>query len=255
MAARPELLAALADPSPESWARVWELLYQVRGTQLAEEVAACRRELREWPPEVDRPPRPARVGRRTVAEVEARAAAGTDDRLALLAPLCRTVREVDLYPLYVAGICESPRLRLSDGRQAVRLQRAFVGSLSSGRGDVRVGQRGQGDLVGGMCAEWWECPEGCRWATPPPAEFGADDLSRGDCCARHGESARHLVEVTLEVEVKRDGGRLRPDQAQRRDALRARGGVYVVARRIAEAVDLLVAERVRLARELGVARG
>lgn len=251
--------AALAsEASPKTWRRLLELLCDptLDPAQLRAEVAWLRRELRAWPPEVSRPAPTARLverkfyGGATLPQaMMPRFFATYDD----LRPLCRVTREVDLYPLYVEKICTSPRLLLADGTQAVRLSRQFTGKLA----DRRIGQVGQGDLVGGLCVEWWTCADGCAWTR---GDAAGDDLAvskgaRGDdealdCLASHGEPQRHRLDVRLEVEVKMDDGELEDSQDARLRDFAARGGVYVVPTRIAQAIDLIVEARDRIAAEL-----
>jgi hypothetical protein len=88
--------------------------------------------------------------------------------------------------------------------QAVRLSRAFTGKLA----DRRIGQTGQADLVGGLSM----VIAGVR------------------------------IERTLEIEVKMPWGKQRKEQEQRMNALRARGGIYLLVRSVAEAVEWLRAE-------------
>jgi len=216
--------ALLADPSPESWRGVCKLLSDHRATdaQLLLEARELRRELAAWPPEVERPPADGWAAR-----------GGRSDALAdALFALCRSVREVDLYDHYVAAAREAPALRLRDGTPAVRLQRQFTGALQGARGRThRIGKRGNADLNGSLCVEWWTCGAGCR--VPRPLACG------------HSPVTHNALSVAVEVEVKRAAGVQDPAQVTRMEALRRRGEVYVLARRTDEMVRLLVAERDR----------
>ena len=65
------------------------------------------------------------------------------------------MRETDTYGDYIIGICTHPWLRLTDGSQAVNLQRRFVGATLSHDGShmLRHGETGQADLCGGVVIE------------------------------------------------------------------------------------------------------
>ena len=126
------------------------------------------------------------------------------------------VREVDLYGTFASRISGDERLRLHDGMPGVRLTRRFVGDVRELHSDRRfkVGDKGAADLAGGMTLE----------------------LRR--------TNVWHRLEVTLEVEVKRPDGKLRDEQSKRQRALELRGGVYIEARTVEEAVrDILEARR------------
>lgn len=132
---RNTLLPQILDPSPESWKAICELIDQVTDAQLLADVKGLERELKSWPPEVDRPP-----------------AKGWTPELPQWR-LVRRVREVDLYPHFIK--VASQAMVLSDGTPAVRLQRAFSGALQGAAGKThRVGVEGQGDLSGSLCVEW-----------------------------------------------------------------------------------------------------
>lgn len=128
--------------------------------------------------------------------------------------LCSNVREVDVYGDYILGICGSPLLRLADGSQAVHLERRFTGATLDHRGQhwVKHGRVGQGDLGGGICLEWWS---ECRILV-------------------------RRIEVRLEVEVKVDGGKPSPDQLKRQEIFKRRGGLYVIAFTVDDAVKQIV---------------
>lgn len=187
------------------------------------------------------------------------------------------VNENDTYEHYVAKVCGDPRLRLSDGKtQAAWLERRFTGGvipvstaqialrslsaalaslasshralsiaaatrmiesasrhLESARnvlsnGVRRVGKVGCADLTGGLTIEkLWAC-RGC-------AICAAD----GECS--NGKVERH--EYRLEIEVKVGDEPQRPEQVARMNSVRARGGCYVLARSVEEAVQAIIAFR------------
>jgi hypothetical protein len=122
---------------------------------------------------------------------------------------CNILHEIDetyTYPIYLEKITTHPDLadRSLPSGQAVRLARAFTGKLA----DRRIGQTGQADLVGGLSV----VVGGVR------------------------------IERTLEIEVKMPWGKQSKEQEQRMNALRARGGIYLLVRSVAETVEGLRAE-------------
>jgi hypothetical protein len=239
MPLRAEFTPHLADPSPESWREICRLLDDPRITasQHMLDVHRLADELAAWPPEIERPPLKHWHDGAHAAELR----------------LCLAVREVDLYRHYIDAAAGAPALRLRDGAPAARLERAFTGSLQGQGGRAhRVGVKGQGDLHGSLCVEWIDFGSYDARATGVPnacavcqgcgkVAASRDDLS----CAIHGTEWRRLS-VSLEVEVKRDGGRIRPEQEARATALRRRGELYLLVNRTAEMIRLLVAERARI---------
>ncbi len=132
-----------------------------------------------------------------------------DPPLKALLSRCNILHEIDetyTYPIYLEKITTHPDLadRSLPSGQAVRLSRAFTGKLA----DRRIGQTGQADLVGGL------------------------SVVVGNV----------RIERTLEIEVKMPWGKQSDEQEQRMLALCARGGIYLLVRSVAEAVDGLRAE-------------
>jgi hypothetical protein len=222
---RDEFYGLLAEPGPESWAGIVRLLSDPRRRFDPAEAAEVERDLRAWPPEVERPaPR-----------------AWLPESHAALLKLARTVREVDLYPHYIRAAAESPRLRLRDGTPAVRLQRSFSGALQGAHGRMhQIGVPGQGDLCGSLCVEV-HCSDATCYSSRTTA---------GPCEADHW---RRLA-ASLEIEVKRGAGKQSPVQRQREEALRRRGELYLCVRTTAEMLRLLESERDRILRDLGHTR-
>lgn len=232
------MYALLADPGPASWVAICKLLDVPgpRGHEASEAVVladavALKRELRSWPPEVERPaPSHWYAARGPLAEA----------RRALV----REVREVDLYELYCQVARDSPLLRLHDGTPAVRLQRNFRGTLQGAHGrTVSIGVDGQADLCGSLCVEWFDHAD-------PDHAAAALEYSKGRSSDPGDPPVRRLG-VSLEVEVKRDCGTQSKDQVKREAALRRRGEVYICVKRTEEMVRLLITERARLSALLG----
>ena len=123
--------------------------------------------------------------------------------------------------------------RLRDGTPAVRLERQFTGALQGAAGKIHsVGVTGGADLHGSLCVEWQLCGGGC------------------------GASIKYCshevrLSVPLEVEIKTDGGKLRPEQAARQEALRRRGEVSLVCYRTADMLRQLCDERAKILKMIG----
>ena len=213
----------LANPGPASWRGIIALLDDpsVTSDQHAAEVKILSSELAAWPPEIERAP-PShwlRLPETFAAEIA----------------LCHRVREVDLYRHYIDAAARAPALQLSIGGPAVRLERAFTGALQGAAGVAhRVGVKGQGDLSGSLCVEWT--------TTKVVASVTVSGSERVHALT---ESATRHASIHLEVEVKTDGGKVRPDQEIRAKAFERRGELYLIVRRTAEMVRLLVEARDR----------
>ncbi len=162
------------------------------------------------------------------------------------------VRETDTYGHYLAKICGHPDLKLSDGSQAVWLERRFTGGiveLSTVKSALRllaaalaapsvqvvyarikdavrllasgtrnVGKVGCADLTGGLTIPTW---------LPDPHPVPIRQLKN--------------VEYRLEVEVKVGDESQRPEQVARMESVRRRGGCYVLANSVESAVAQILA--------------
>ncbi len=162
------------------------------------------------------------------------------------------VRETDTYGHYLARICGHPDLKLSDGSQAVWLERRYTGGIVEvstvksalrllaaalaapsvqvvytrikdavrllAGGTRNVGKVGCADLTGGLTIPTW---------IPDP----------------HPAPSRQLknVEYRLEVEVKVGDEPQRPEQVARMESVRRRGGCYVLATSVESAVAQILA--------------
>ena len=237
----------LASPSPESWAAIVEIGKQnkrVGGLVWAEYQRHVITAVKSWPPEIERlcPPGWPREFRETVEH---------------------RVLETDTYGHYVAKICGDPALRLSDGSQAVWLERRFTGGIVPvsivqqatrlisamlqniddprrivtsqehvqkirnllANGVRNVGKVGCADLTGGVVIE---------------------DLTGGVVIESAIGAARILGctpirhEYRLEVEIKVGKQPQDPAQVLRMNHVRSRGGCYVLAHSVDEAVAGIV---------------
>ena len=237
----PPNLAALVDhPRPDS--AVWAALCQVVAatTLPPATLATLKRALNtRWPEEVPRKaPREWLTAPPSLAET-----------FRPLIALCRDVREVDTYPLYIDAAAQSPLLRCRNGSPAVTLWRQPRGVVTLESGvKMKLGEDGMADLGGSMVVEWERHSGG-----------GPEQLLIG---------VWHRTELYPEVEVKLDGAvppsapeyrgppsKRKPtpteqDQLTRQRARTSRGGCYIFAERVAEAVAALVEYRQRVVSRL-----
>lgn len=242
------LEALLIEPSVEHWLQIVRLGVQAhKDAKLWENFeSSVRLLIHKWPPEVERLC-PKRWPKEFRDAVENRP------------------WETDTYGHYLAKICTHPELRLSDGSQAVWLERRFTGGVvqvstvqqalrmlaQSSRaasaaaqqrlvdqatnllanGVRNVGKVGCADLTGGVVVE-----KACRLCAGCKS-YGAVSLQ----CDRVLK-----FEARLEIEVKVGDEEQRPEQVARMRSVRARGGCYVLCRSVDEAVAQIkafIAER------------
>ena len=229
----------LSQPSIESWRAIVELGKTARKQDepfdweaFAEKVHTS---VKRWPPEIER---------------LCPASWPADFRVAVE----HRVRETDTYGHYLAKICGHPDLKLSDGSQAVWLERRYTGgivevstvksalrllaaaqSASSVKtandrvkdavrllagGTRNVGKVGCADLTGGVVIE-----------SEPARRCRVDE--KGDVVL-NPKLVRH--EYRLEVEVKVGDEPQRPEQMARMESVRRRGGCYVLCNSVESAV-------------------
>ena len=236
----------LAKPSVESWKAIVEIGKQIRRSRDAAAgdvfMGAVRDGVSHWPPEIERVC-PEGWPKEFREAVEHR------------------VRETDTYGHYLAKICGHPDLRLSDGSQAVWLERRFTGGVvpvSTAQSALRlltaalaasstmgmtarvkqainllasgvrnVGKVGCADLTGGVVVERRQCVCGILW-------YGNGACPDGECEKNRVSDVR--LEYRLEVEIKVGDEPQRPEQIVRMRSVRARGGCYVLARSVEDAV-------------------
>lgn len=174
-------------------------------------------------------------------------------------------RETDLYGHFIAKLATHFDLQLTNNAQAVWLERRFTGGVADIgvvrqaiallmrnkpvealrllQGSIRnIGRVGCADLTGGLTVEVfeWRC-DNCNYLAeegPNPAKqkstFRCGHCERGGNFI-HERTYKH--EYRLEIEVKVGDGKQRPEQIARMNSVRARGGCYIVARSIDEAVQ------------------
>jgi len=148
------------------------------------------------------------------------------------------VLETGTYGHYIQKICTDPRLRLSDGSQAVWLERRFVGGVVPGS----IAQRAVALLYEAVSAP--SVPMAFRMireaasmlsgALRNTGKIGTADLTGG--LTIETLSGKRL-EIRLEIEVKVGDGKQREAQAARERSVLTRGGCYVLCNTVESAVQ------------------
>ncbi len=236
----------LSQPSAESWREIIEIGRRAsrspRTADMPLFMLALEKAVKHWPPEIERLC-PASWPADFRAAVEHR------------------VRETDTYGHYLAKICGHPDLRLSDGSQAVWLERRYTGGIvevstvksalsllaaaqaaSSVKtandrvkdavrllagGTRNVGKVGCADLTGGVVVEG-------RFIRFPHTA-SVKELGSGNWTLQDAGAVRRN-EYRLEVEVKVGDEPQRPEQVARMESVRRRGGCYVLCNSVESAV-------------------
>ena len=249
-----ELLASKR-PDSDTWADVVKLLGAHTTTA---EIAAIKSALAKWPKEVPRPAPKAWIQQRYVGNTSQRSI-----YFDLLDRLCLDVKEDEqLYHHYLTEICGSPRLRLRDGSPAVNLWRQPRGVVTlQGGGQVTLGagQPGLADVGGTMTVEW-DKPLHVGKLPPLVDRRGFLMLDAERAVFHVTPAPTYRTNLYTEIEIKIDGKippmareyrgtskrvltQTEQDQCQRQQAQLARGGCYIFAERVAEAIDELVRYR------------
>lgn len=215
--------------------KTWDALVETLDAHVLTpaDIATIQRQLSTWPKEL---PRPA-----SKTWLKSARMTGTSLLLrqhAQLLSLCLDVKEDEqLYHHYITEICGSPRLRLKDGSPAVNLWRQPRGVVTlQGGGQVTLGagQPGLADVGGTMTVEWEHWDQGYvthhRTNLYIEVEIKIDQKIPPLAREYRGTSKRVLTQTEQ-------------DQCQRQQAQLARGGCYIFAERVAEAIDELVRYR------------
>ena len=218
------LAELLASKRPDL--QVWEEITKRidPGTVDKSTTVELKRALASWPKEV---PRPAPKSWRGVCAYDQ-----------LMRSICLDVKEDEqLYHHYLTEICGSPRLRLRDGSPAVNLwrqPRGVVTLQNGGQVTLGAGQSGLADVGGTMTVEWEHWDQGYvthhRTNLYIEVEIKIDQKIPPLAREYRGTSKRVLTQTEQ-------------DQCQRQQAQLARGGCYIFAERVAEAIDELVRYR------------
>ncbi len=202
-ATREDFLAALGRPGFGGWGEILSygsrVLRDNNTAQIVDFLATARARLKAWPAELARPcPKHWPAGFRGGIEYK--------------------IPEIKVYGIYTSRIGSDPRLRCSDGLQAVRLKNRSLHSAYTRNGTpVQLEDEGAFDLQGGMILESFS---GKR------------------------------IEVVVELDVKTFTGRVEEAQELRLNAVRRRGGVAAFVETVEDAVLFLVEERGKLQRVL-----
>ena len=160
------------------------------------------------------------------------------------------VRETDTYGHYLAKICGHPDLRLADGSQAVWLERRFTGGVvpvSTAQSALRLLSAAlAASSTTGMTSRVKQAINILSSGVRNVGKVGCADLTGGvrmdfDKMQYYGDGNQQWAEVRLEVEIKVGDEPQRPEQVARMHSVRARGGCYVLARSVEDAVSQIKA--------------
>jgi hypothetical protein len=224
----------LAKPSVESWKAIVEIGKKARkipdpnrdGLSWAAFTATVRTDIQDWPPEIERVC-PEGWPKEFREAVEHR------------------VRETDTYGHYLAKICGHPDLRLADGSQAVWLERRFTGGVvpvSTAQSALRLLTAAlAASSTMGMTARVKQAINLLASGVRNVGKVGCADLTGGVVVEVQpfkgtGDERIWRHEYRLEVEIKVGDEPQRPEQVVRMRNVRARGGCYVLARSVEDAV-------------------
>lgn len=234
----PHIVAALSTPSQRSWETIAD--WVDGGDHADSTLLQIKQGLATWPKEIPRPP----------LKQWLRKFPWTSNLLSL----ALNVAETQTYPLYIAAVAQEPRLRLRDGSPAVSLHRQQRGVVETATGR-KVAMNGDGpgmaDLGGTLTVEW-------RYGLPFSVGSG-----EATCYL-----SPHKLQLYIEIEVKLDG-KIPPQareytgtsrrqltdterqQVQRQQAQLARGGCYIFADRVVDAVEAVVRYRDEVLARIG----
>ena len=230
----PTLSELLAEPSVENWKAIIEIgkrNKKIGGLAWTEYTDIVQREAPAWPPEIERVC-PESWPREFKDLVEHR------------------VRETDTYGHYLAKICGHPDLRLADGSQAVWLERRFTGGVvpvSTAQSALRLLSAAlAASSTTGMTSRVKQAINILSSGVRNVGKVGCADLTGGvrmdfDKMQYYGDGNQQWAEVRLEVEIKVGDEDQRPEQVARMHSVRARGGCYVLARSVEDAVSQIKA--------------
>lgn len=237
----------LGSPSAQSWAEIVKAIDAYKPEP--PEVKLIRQQLQRWPREL---PRPAPKH-------------WLDKGNTNLVSLCLDVDEVETYDLYIKALATEPRLRLSDGMPAVSLhrqQRGTVETMTGRKVSMNGDVPGMADLGGTLTVEWGgigDCVCG-RYV-----DYKGDEVRCSAC--HYLVEPPHRIQTYIEIEVKIDGKippqareykgtsrrqltKTEQEQVQRQQAQLARGGFYIFADRVADAVEAVVAYKDEVLRRI-----
>lgn len=224
----PHIVDALSTPSQRSWETIADWAGGNVGCADVATLRQLKQHLVTWPKEIPRQPPKQWLAGATFKP---------------LLGLALNVTEVSTYPLYIAALSSEPRLRLRDGSPAVSLHRQQRGVVETATGKkvaMNGDVPGMADLGGTVTVEW--CSEGevdctCGFLHPTTRlqlygeiEVKLDGKIPPQAREYAGTSRRQLTDTERQ-------------QVQRQQAQLARGGCYIFADRVADAVEAVVRYR------------
>ena len=243
----PHIVAALSTPSQHSWGMIADWLECVVDNADATPMRVVKQQLVAWPREIPRQPPKRWIGMEHA-------------KLKTLAAYCLNVTEVSTYNLYITALSVEPRLKLRDGSDAVSLHRQQRGVVETSTGKkvaMNGDVPGMADLGGTLTVEWGGGACDC---------FAHPTMSHLPICALKQPPSR--IQLYIEIEVKLDG-KIPPQakeytgtsrrqltdterqQVQRQQAQLARGGCYIFADRVVDAVEAVVRYRDEVLARIG----
>lgn len=218
------IVAALSTPSQHSWETIADW---VGGNGDATTIRQLKQHLVAWPKEIPRqPPKHWLDGA----------------AFKPLLGLALNVTEISTYGLYIAALSSEPRLRLRDGSPAVSLHRQQRGVVETSTGKkvtMNGDVPGMADLGGTLTVEWGKWYGGragdpwqsfSRFQTYIEIEIKLDGKIPPQAREYTGTSRRQLTDTERQ-------------QVQRQQAQLARGGCYIFADRVVDAVEAVVRYR------------
>jgi len=238
----PHIVAALSTPSQRSWETIADWL---GSNNDATTIRLLKQHLVAWPKEIPRQPPKQWLDGATFKQ---------------LLGLALNVTEVSTYGLYIAALSSEPRLRLRDGSPAVSLHRQQRGVVETSTGKkvaMNGDVPGMADLGGTLTVEWLQR---CCWV--------GNDTSLLKCLDCNRPLITYRLQLYIELEIKLDG-KIPPQareytgtsrrqltdterqQVQRQQAQLARGGCYIFADRVADAVEAVVRYRDEVLARIG----
>ena len=236
------IVAALSTPSQRSWETIADW---VGGNGDATTIRLLKQHLVAWPKEIPRQPPKQWLD---------------DVAYKPLLALALNVTEVSTYNLYITALSAEPRLKLRDGSDAVSLHRQQRGVVETSTGKkvaMNGDVPGMADLGGTLTVEWGGGACDC---------FTYPTIPHLSVCALKQPPSR--IQLYIEIEVKLDG-KIPPQakeytgtsrrqltdterqQVQRQQAQLARGGCYIFADRVVDAVEAVVRYRDEVLARIG----
>ena len=219
----PHIITALSTPSQRSWETIADWL---GSNSDATTLRQLKQHLVAWPKEIPRQPPKQWLDGATFKP---------------LLSLALNVTEVSTYGLYIAALSSEPRLRLRDGSPAVSLHRQQRGVVETVMGKkVAMNQDvpGMADLGGTLTVEWGRWPPFSRLQLYVEIEIKLDGKIPPQAREYTGTSRRQLTDTERQ-------------QVQRQQSQLARGGCYIFADRVADAVEAMVRYRDEVLARIG----